>query len=144
MATATLTLYDNAPKAISGGVDLDADTLKVALLNNSHAHNNAHTVFGDVSANEISGTNYVAGGQALANRSWSRSAGVAKLDADDLTWSGLIVTGLRYGVLYRHDEATPANRLLLATITLDSGAFNVDGDYKILWHADGILTVSKA
>ena len=41
------------------------DTYKLMLLTNSYTYSNAHTVVGDVSANEISGTGYSTGGATI-------------------------------------------------------------------------------
>jgi hypothetical protein len=41
------------------------DTYKLMLLTSSYSYSNAHTVVGDVSANEISGTGYSTGGATI-------------------------------------------------------------------------------
>ena len=144
MATATFTLYDAFTDTINHDIDFSADTIKVMLLNSTFAHDNADTVIGDVSADEVSGTGYTAGGATLANVTWTRSSGVTKLDASDVSWTGLVVTGVKSAVIYRHDASDAAKRHLIASGALDSAAFNVDGDYEIIWNANGILTVTKA
>ena len=41
-------------------VDMEGDTIKVMLLDSVHSFTAANNVIGDVSANQITGTNYTA------------------------------------------------------------------------------------
>lgn len=53
----------------NGDVDLDAAAIKGALVSSSYTPSTSHEFFStSVSANEISGTGYTAGGQTLANK----------------------------------------------------------------------------
>ena len=58
-------------------VDLEADTIKVALLSSNHSFSAANTAWNAaLAANEVSGTGYDAGGTTLANavsgRTWPK------------------------------------------------------------------------
>ena len=55
-------------------IDMEADTIKVALLSSSHSFTATNNTWADVSSNEISGTGYTTGGQALANKSVTQAA----------------------------------------------------------------------
>ena len=70
-------------------VGASGDTLKIALLNNTHAFNADHDTFADVSANQITGTGYTAGGETLANQAVAQddTNDRATLDADDVSWT---------------------------------------------------------
>lgn len=57
--------YPNAGAAIFNNEIDSGDTFKLMLLTSSYTYSNAHTVVGDVSANEISGPGYTAGGAAI-------------------------------------------------------------------------------
>ena len=62
--------------AVSGGVDLDSDTIVCVLLSASYTPGRTtHSTWADVSAYEVTGTNYHAGGQALANKTMTHSGG---------------------------------------------------------------------
>lgn len=77
---ATFSFYLNGRKKCwDGSIDLDTDTLKVALTTSSYAYNlDTHVWFSDVT-NEVTGTGYSAGGvtattkllTATAANSWS-------------------------------------------------------------------------
>jgi hypothetical protein len=63
-------------------IDLEADTIKVMLLNNSHAFTATHNQKSEIVANEITGTGYTAGGAALANKAVTQAA-TSNWDAED-------------------------------------------------------------
>jgi hypothetical protein len=50
---------------LNGGIDLDTDTIKVALLTSSYTPALTHTAFADLT-NEVSGTGYTTGGATVA------------------------------------------------------------------------------
>jgi len=143
MADAVFQLYDAVLDVVDGDIDFASDTIMVALMSAGFAHDNAHTVWGDVSAHEISGAGYTAGGLALTGATWARSGSVRTLDANDAVWSALTATGVLGAVVYRADASDPAKRYLVASGQLDAAAFNVDGKYEILWPATGILRQRK-
>ncbi len=53
---------------ISGDIDWDADTLKLAILTSSYTPATTHQYFSDVSANQVTGTGYTAGGTAVSSK----------------------------------------------------------------------------
>jgi len=63
-------LYINAPdQAWSGNITWASDTIKCALLTASYTPNlGTHIHWSDISANEVSGTGYTAGGATLASK----------------------------------------------------------------------------
>ena len=116
-------------------VDLEADTIKVMLLDNSHAFNSAHNQKSEIVANEITGTGYSAGGAALAGKAVTQAA-TTKFDADDLAWSAATFTAY-YAVIY---DDTLTNDDLIACIDF-GGAKTVTGStFTIQWNVNGILT----
>ena len=65
----TATWYPNGwMNFAAGNIDFDADTIKVALLSSTAAYNDTNQYWSDISANEITGTGYTAGGEALVNK----------------------------------------------------------------------------
>ena len=117
-------------------VDLEADTIKVMLLDNSHSFTASDDVIGDVDANEISGTGYTAGGVALANKSVTQAA-TTKFDADDSVWAAATFSAW-HAVIY---DVTATSNLM---ISLDFGGEQavVAATLTIQYHADGIVTIA--
>lgn len=121
-------------------VDLEADTIKVALLDNSHSFNADNNTWSDVSANEISGTGYTAGGEELTNKSVTQddTNDKAVFDADDVSWSSATFTAY-HAVLY---DDTLANDDLICSIDFGGAKSVSSGTFTIQWDADGIITLS--
>ncbi len=118
-------------------IDLEVDTIKVMLLSSSHAFNPDHNLVSQISANEITGTGYTAGGAALANKTVTQddTNDKAKWDADDVSWQNSTITA-RFAVLY------DANNNLIACIDFTEDKSSSNGEFKIQWHTDGIVTLS--
>ena len=121
-------------------VDLEADTIKVALLDDSHSFNADNNTWSDVSANEISGTGYTAGGEELTNKSVTQddTNDKAVFDADDVSWSSATFTAY-HAVLY---DDTLANDDLICSIDFGGAKSVSNGTFTIQWDADGIITLS--
>ncbi len=120
-------------------------TVKIALLTATHTPARATQDFwDDVSANEVTGTNYTAGGNEVATKTVTTAANVTKWDAaDPATWaqSGTGFATARYAILYK-DTGTPATSPIIAYHDFGSAKGNVDGDLTIQLDAAGIATIS--
>jgi len=136
--------YGNAMvKVFNKEIDWDTDTIKVALLTSSYTPDqDAHDYFDDVSANEVSGTGYTAGGETLANKTitYTGATNVMKLDADDVTWSSSTITA-RYAVVYE-DTGTPSTSPLLLYVDFGQDFSTSGGNFTITWNASGIATIT--
>ncbi len=73
---ATFKFYGEGKKRIwNGGIDLDSDTIKLALVTSSYTPDtDTHDFWNDVNSNEASGTGYSAGGATLANKAVALTA----------------------------------------------------------------------
>lgn len=107
----------------------------VALLGAAYTPNlDAHLRYADVSASEITGSGYVAGGSQIASRAISYDAANDEYNllGNDLSWGPGATFSARYGVIY---EMTTTDKWLWAL--LDFGALiNVNnGVFQIDWAA---------
>ncbi len=138
-------LYGNALlKALNKEIDWDSDTIKVALVSSSYTPDqDAHDYWDDVSANEVSGTGYTAGGATLASKTATYDAGtnVIKLDAADVTWSASTITA-RYAVIYDDTPATAATKPLIGYVDFVTDQSSNNGNFTITWDANGIVRVT--
>lgn len=121
--------------------DLDeaADDIKVAITTNTYAPNqDTHDFFDDIT-NEVTGTNYTAGGTAIASQLLTRSTGTVTFDGNDVVWtqSGAGFTNGRKFVVYRNSGAAATSRLF-SVVTADQDVGNVAGDLTLAWHTNGI------
>ena len=116
-------------------VDLEADTINVALYNGTHAFTAADTDY--TTTNELTTTgNYTQGGAALAGKAVTEAA-TTKWDATDLAWTSATFT-VYHAVIY---DSTAGDDLI-ASIDFGGPQAVVSGTFTIQWHSDGIITLA--
>jgi hypothetical protein len=145
MARGDLTVFEEfaltiGEKKIAFGVD----DFKVALIDDTAAPTaaDATPTWSDYSANEVSGTNYTAGGYTLTGDSWTEAGGVATFDdTGNVTWSQHASgpTDIYWGILY---SDTSSNDDCICFIDMGGPISLVDGDISITWNASGIFTIT--
>lgn len=139
----------------TGYTGLDSDTVKAALYNNTGTPDKdaavgltgyAAATSAWVTGNEVTdATNWVAGGRALASKTFTTPAtGVAMFDAADLAGGGNVTLSNVYGCLVYDDTITAGS-------VADQGVcFNyfggpqsvTAGTFTIVWNANGICRFS--
>lgn len=141
MAT-TITAYDHLWKLVTTGVvDLDTDTLKLALVTSDYTPDIAHTEWNpgtddadDASDNEVAtGSGYTTGGVTLA----SPVATNSNIGYANPTWTALTKT-FRYAVCYANKTAGGLTDPLLFYILLDTTPADIistGSDYTIQWNS---------
>jgi hypothetical protein len=145
MARGDLTVFEEFSLDLGKEVhNFSSDTLKLALIDNSSAPTagDATPVWGDYSANEVSGTGYTAGGESLSGVTWTEAGGVATLDdTGNVTWSqnGAGPTNIYYAILYND---TAASDQAICFIDMGGPVSLQDADVDVVWNASGILTVT--
>jgi hypothetical protein len=116
-------------------MDLDSDTLKIALSNTDPTSGTDVTADGNgilANISEISYTNLTS--RTLSNITSTQTGGIYKLSADDLTLtaSGGSIPAFRYVIIYNDTPTSPADPVIGyydygTSITLNDGdAFIVD------------------
>lgn len=120
-------------------------TIKCALLTNSATINqDTNEVWSDLSANEVSGTGYSAGGYTLTPADPASGSGShqIKLDADDATWTitGSLAAPAKYAVIYGG-----ASSHLLGWADFDTETLSpTNGTMTVTWNSNGILTMTPS
>jgi hypothetical protein len=137
----------------AGYAGLGADTVKVALFNNSITPDKdaALTSTGyntgawAAGANEVTdATNWVAGGRALSGKTFTTpSTGVFMFDATDLAGGGTVTLTNAYGCLVYDDTITAGTGGVAdqgVCFNYFGGAQSVTaGTFTIIWNANGIV-----
>lgn len=136
---ASVVKYTHLPRRLSDGtIDWDTDTVKCALVTNSYTPSAAHTIWADVSANEVAtGNGYTTGGVAVANK----TATDTKLDCDDPSWTALSKT-FRLAVFYKVGTANSLVNPLICYIDFGSDITAVGTDFVITIDSAGLFTLS--
>lgn len=152
MPAVTFNLYDKfRQKQLSGngGVNLSSLTVKVMIVTGGYTPNqNTHDFRDDLGANEVSGSNYAAGGNAIANPNFTMDAnGLAKFDFDDpAEWaqhaSGF-TNGRRAVAYVARGGAAGADELIGFSNDFGADKGNVEGPFSIALHADGLFTAAR-
>lgn len=134
-------VFDNFKKNImNGNIDLDTNTIKVALVTSGYSPTQAtHEFFNQVTS-EVTGTGYTAGGATLASAAVTASGGKGVFDANDVTWANSTITA-RGAVIYK-DTGASTTSPIVAYIDFGSDKVSSGGDFKITWNASGILTLT--
>ncbi len=123
-------------------LDLDLETHKVALFNNTITPNfSTDTAYGvgTYATNEITGTGYTAGGATLTTTTVIESpAGTLMWDAADVAWAGSTLSGVRCALIYA-DALAGNNAIVLVNFGADYAT--TAGTLTIQWAAGGIFTI---
>jgi hypothetical protein len=116
-------------------VDLEADTIKVALYNNSHSFTATDTDY--TTTNELATAGgYTQGGAALAGKAVTEAA-TTKWDATDLAWTSASFTAY-HAVIY---DSSVSNDLI-CSIDFGGAQTVTNGTFTIQWDTDGIITLA--
>ena len=120
-------------------VNTGSDTIKVAMITNSSTPNfETHDHWSDLSGNEVSGTNYSAGGVALASITLANASGTLKFDAADTSWTTATISSARAAVVY---DDTLTNDPLICLVNFGADYASSAGTFQITWNASGIWTI---
>ncbi len=136
----SITKYTSFKQYIADGtIDLENANISLALVTSSYTPSIAHTIWADVSANEVAtGSGYSTGGTALT----TPSVTAVRWDADDVTFSSLTKT-FRYGVIYINATVNSIVKPLIAYILFDTTPADTviaGNDFTVQWDATGIMT----
>lgn len=126
-------------------IDLDSDTVKVALVGSGWTPNQDTMDYFDDVTNQVTGTGYTAGGATLTGVTWSYTAGTNtwKFDAADVSWPSSTVTA-RYAVIYVDTAGAASADPLIAYVDFGADVSSTAGTFSIVWDAAGIFTMTVA
>lgn len=136
-------LGDNAQ--IGTAIDLEADTIKLMLLDSNHTNDiDAHVFIDDVSANEVAASgSYTAGGVTLTVTSTTDDTNdLGQWDANDVSITSATITA-RYAVVYK-DTGTPGTSPIIAIYDFGQNVSATDGTLSITVNANGLIRISKS
>lgn len=133
-------VYNSFKKKIAdGSIDLDTDTIKVALVTSSYTVDiDVHDFFDDIT-NEVTGTGYSAGGATLASKvvTVDNTNDRAYFDADDATWATSTITA-RGAVIYK-STGVSSTSALICYIDFGSNITSTGATFTLAFNANGIL-----
>lgn len=136
--------------SVQANVDYETATFKLMLLTSAYTPSNSHDYEDDLTANEVSGSGYTAGGVAISNPTvgvtGSLGSAVVKFDASDpavFSQNSSGFSNAQFVVLKAHVGSSTSANPLIAYYNLGSTYGNVAGDLTITFSASsGILTLT--
>ena len=139
---ASVTFNSFKKHLMNGGIDLDTDTIRVALVTEDYTPDqDAHEYFDDVT-NEVVGVGYTADGAALAGKAVTQddtdNEGV--FDANDTEWTTATITA-RAAVIWK-DTGTDATSPLIRYHDFGEDKTTTGTTFTITWAAEGILNLN--
>ena len=153
MVAVTLNLYDKFREHSFDGGAVNFETpggngIKAALVTAAYTvDQNLHDFFDDVSANEVSGTGYTAGGNVMANGAVTISgAGLVTVDLDDpAVWTQDAggFTNARRVIVYRDSTVAATSEVIAFSNDFGADKGNVDGDFSATVNAAGLYTAPR-
>ena len=105
------------------------DTFKIALYTNSASFTAATTAY--TTSNEVTGTNYTAGGNTLTRVNPASSGTTAFTDFADTTWSSSTITAR--GAMIYNDTASGNPAVVILDFGSDKASTN--GDFTVVFPA---------
>lgn len=137
-------IYNKYKKeALNGTINLVSDTIKVALFSSAYTPNiDTDVFFDDISANEITGTLYTAGGEVIANKTVTQddTDNEGAFDADDVVWADATITA-RYAVIYK-STGDASTSPLISYLDFGGEKSSLNKDFSIQWSVEGILNAN--
>jgi hypothetical protein len=133
-------------KALNKEISWTSDNIKVALVKDTYTPNqDTNAYWGDVVANEATGTGYTAGGATLASKTltYDNATNKLKLSAANAQWPASTVTA-RYAVVYDDSPSTNATKPLLGYVDFGANQSTSNTTFEIVWSASGIFEITAA
>ena len=147
MAQGDGAIYNKAKvRILSGEMNLASggNSLKVALVYGYTPNIDTHENWADVSASQVSGTNYAAGGVAVTGQAVTQdnTNDNAKFDINDPAWTSLTITTPAnatpsHAILYNDTHANDALICYWEVTTVTNG-----GNYTLQINTAGVFTFS--
>ena len=104
--------------------NLEANTLKVALFDNTATLSSATTAY--AAANEVSGSGYTAGGEAMTGMAVTLDGSTAIFDADNVSWANATISA-QAAVIYNNSFSNAA----IAVLDFGSVKTSTNGTFEI-------------
>ncbi len=122
------------------GESLEAEDNKITLISDSATPNfDTMDFWDDLVANEVTGTNWAAGGVALTGTEVTVASGVATFDATDISVASTTISNAMASVL-RTNVGSNATDQLVCLHDFVTAVSTSNGTFQIQWNSSGLVT----
>lgn len=130
-------------KIMDGSIDLDTDTIRVALVTSSYTPDqDSHEDYADITNEVANGNGYTTEGEQIGGAAVTKdntdNEGV--FDGNDVTWAASTITA-RGAIVYK-DSGTAGTSWFICYLDFGSDQSSSSGDFTIQWNAEGILNLA--
>ena len=127
---------------MNGNIDLDTDTIKVALVTSSYTvSQDDHEDYADITNEVANGNGYTTGGATLASKAVTKdntdNEGV--FDAADTAWTSSTITA-RGAIVYKA-SGVAGTSWFIRYIDFGSNQVSTAGTFTLQWNAEGIINI---
>jgi len=122
--------------------DWDTDVVKTMISTVTYVPNQNTDKYKSSVTNEVTGTNYTAGGATISPLTSAEATLVWNLDGADAAWTTVTFTGGRIAATYDNSPATDATRPLLSYVNFGADQSPAGVNFTIQWDAAGIVKVT--
>jgi hypothetical protein len=123
---------------------LEAEDNKITLVSDSATPNfDTMDFWDDLNANEVTGTNWSAGGVSLTTTEVTLASTVATFDAADVSVASTTISNAMCSVL-RFNVGSAATDPLVCLHDFVTAVSTSNGTFQIQWHATGLVTFDYA
>jgi hypothetical protein len=137
-------LYLKGLKQLADGTTpwLLASDIRVALVTTTYVFDQTHEDMADIT-NECTNGGYARVALATLTATAVGGSSLVKLDADDTTFPTLAAGDQPFAAILYFYNVAPGSAVLLSYNPLTTPAAPNGGDYKLVWNAAGIITLSN-
>lgn len=122
-------------------VNLVGDTIKYQFVADAYTPDfNTHASETDIT-NEVTGTGYTTGGEALSTPAVTIATGTLKFDAVDVSLATTTLASVEGVVLFDDTVTTPTADPLICAVDFGAPYSTTAGTFAITWNAAGIFTI---
>ena len=122
------------------GESLEAEDNKELLVTDTHTPNFDTHDFRDDVTNEVTGTNYSAGGVAVTGTEITLASGVLTFDAADVVYTNVTIANAMAGIFYTNVGSAATDQLVLLQDFVTAASATA-ADFTIQHAAGGIFTL---
>ncbi len=124
----------------TAGESMEAEDNKVLLVTDSYTPDyDLHDFRSDLT-NEVTGTGYTTGGNALTSTELTIASGILTFDAADASWASSTIANAMAAVHY-FNVGTSATDPLVLLSDFVTAVSTTNGTLAVQWHASGIATL---
>ncbi|MBZ4564628.1 hypothetical protein GBQ45_14290 [Mycobacterium avium subsp. hominissuis] len=143
--TMTAALYGGFLQSLANKqINLNTDSFHVMLLGSGYTPSDAHRYQSDIAAQEITGTGYTAGGQALSSVTTSYASNTLTFTANNISWGPDSTISAQYAAIVDVTPGAAASNPLIGYVNYGELVSDTDGTFEIDWNAAGIFQITHS